>query len=342
MYYISSVLLYATLITSLVPASNSLKKTPFPQSRSHLRTYRNTLHHPLLSYQNSASINPPLSSPYLVSNATFFNQYKNRQLVKRLFSANDKADTFLNDQKPGNYRGYQDMATFNNDMVDQTFDFFVISLDRQLYRLKELDDIMIKNQIRYRRVIAVDGSDLIPINQAQSENLVVSPNPAKGEYSGMYSRNALGSTLTHIKAIYYASQSKKKYSVIIEDDLRPRNYFHEQLQDLIPSLEEYKPSYLYLGATTPFNLTTYRDNRKTMYPVSSNQTIGRGAFAYIIEKESATALLNKIITPPIDPADWFPYRQYKFLKPMAVNPLFFSVVHTMSHFDKSSTWSETQ
>ena len=341
MYYTFFILLYATLITSLVPASNSLKKTPFLQSQSQLRTYRSTLHYPLLSNQNSASINPPRSSPPLVSKATFFNQYKNRQLVKRLFSVNDKADTYLNDQKPGNYRGYKDIATLDNDMVDQTFDFFVISLDRQLYRLKELDDIMMKNQIRYRRVLAVDGSDLVSINQAQSENLVVSPNSAKGEHSGMYTKNALGCTLSHIKAIYYASQSEKKYTVIIEDDLRPRNYFHEQLQDLIPSLEEYKPSYLYLGANSPFSLTTKRDNRKTMYPVSSNQTIGRGAFAYIIEKESATALLNKIITPPLDPADWFPYRQYKFLKPMAVNPLFFSVVHTMSHFDESSSFRET-
>ena len=123
--------------------------------------------------------------------------------------------------------------------------------------------------------------------------------------------------------------------------MRPRNYFHEQLQDLIPSLEEYKPSYLYLGANSPFNFKKRNDREKPLHLISSNQTIGRGAFAYIIEKESATALLNKIITPPLDPADWFPYRQYKFLKPMAVNPLFFSVVHTMSHFDESSSFKET-
>ena len=265
------------------------------------------------------------------------------KLVNALYTNPDKANLYLNDSKPGEFRGFVSSEPMDDDIVSNTFDIYVVSLDRQKNRLVLLDAIMQENRLRYQVVHAVDGQDLISIELGQKKGLFTKPNPSKGEYSGMYSRGAAGCTLSHLKAFQYASQSTKKYTIIFEDDITPPPYFYAQLKYLASYIDKYKPDYLYLGANSPFmyrySQTAGHKSVLPMFQVPYSESIGRGAFAYLIANKSASSLLVKSFQPPLVPADWFPYRQYKNFKIMTLNPLWFSAAQTRSeNADEQSSW----
>jgi GR25 family glycosyltransferase involved in LPS biosynthesis len=156
-------------------------------------------------------------------------------------------------------------------MNTNNFDFYVINLDKDVDRLKELEQNLYPN--KFIRVPGVYGKEM---NFENNKDIFFT-----SRY--LVPKSVLGSCLSHQKAIKtFLNTSSKDYAVILEDDAIPNNsnYINE-INDAINN--------------APSNWDIIKLDFTPVYNNDFNKYFSLLATSYIINKKSANKLLeNKI------------------------------------------------
>ncbi len=260
--------------------------------------------------------------------------------IRSLYLDPSKADTFIS-QPLSSPRGYLIPSLGAHSTVSDTFDIYVISVDRQSQRLVALDERMQKNGLQYHKLTAADGLDLISLESAYEKKLALKPKQGLPG-SGIYSRGAMGASLSHMKALHHATESTKPYTIILEDDLILDPYFGHQLAHLTTYINSYEFDYLFLGMNTMFD---YSNDPKTknlpIVPLLKEHTRGKGAFAYVVNNRSSANMLSLATSTTLQPADHFPWEHYDNISVKSVYPVWMTRRHSASGFDGTGTWQTT-
>ena len=303
----------------------------YSQNRPHLRSVAlgSQKAFPSHSLKKSSTAK---SSPFMSAS--------NLNKIRSLYQDSTKADTFIS-QPLSSPRGYLIPSLGGHNTVSDTFDIYVISVDRQSQRLEALDERMQKNGLQYHKITAADGLDLISLESAYEKKLALKPKQGLPG-SGMYSRGAMGASLSHMKALHHASQSTKPYTIILEDDLILDPYFGHQLAHLTTYINSYEFDYLFLGMNTMFD---YSNDPKTknlpIVPLLKEHTRGKGAFAYVVNNRASANMLSLATSTTLQPADHFPWEHYDKISVKSVYPVWMTRRHSASGFDGTGTWQTT-
>lgn len=150
------------------------------------------------------------------------------------------------------------------------FDFYVINLDKDIDRLKELEQNLYPN--KFIRVPGIYGKEM---NFDDNTDIFFS-----SRY--LVPKSVLGSCLSHRKAITtFLNTSTKDYAVILEDDAIPNNNYIHEITEAINN--------------APSNWDIIKLDFTPIYNTDFNKYFSLLATSYIINKKSATKILNNKI-----------------------------------------------
>jgi len=156
-------------------------------------------------------------------------------------------------------------------MIMNNFDFYVINLDKDVDRLKEIEQNLYPN--KFIRVPGVYGKEM---NFENNTDIFFT-----SRY--LVPKSVLGSCLSHQKAIKtFLNTSSKDYAVILEDDAIPNNTnYMNEINDAINN--------------APSNWDIIKLDFLPVYNNNFNKYFSLLATSYIINKKSANKLLEKKI-----------------------------------------------
>jgi hypothetical protein len=167
-------------------------------------------------------------------------------------------------------------------MESQNFDVYVINLDKDVERLKQITNYL--DQTNFKRIPGIYG---------EHENF---ENNSDIFYTSRYfvPKSALGCTLSHRLAIKtFLEQSDKPYVVILEDDAEPTtNAYMDKIEESIRN--------------APQDWDIIKIDYSPRYNIGSYNKIPSLLFtAYIINKNSAEKILKKTSYYYLDIEIWF-------------------------------------
>lgn len=164
----------------------------------------------------------------------------------------------------------------------------VINLDISKDRLKHINDECLKNNIKYNRFPAINGSTYI-LNDIESDYL------SNLDYDKDEDKGTLGCFLSHIKLLEKFKETDDEYMIVCEDDIIFNLDFIHITEKLIDIIKNYGFINLYSDFPEPSNKDKeiYKiDNDYTLYD-NTETWVGQGCVCYMISKEYCIDILNK-------------------------------------------------
>ena len=125
-------------------------------------------------------------------------------------------------------------------VVDRLFDIYVINLDRDQGRLARFARVMDNAGLPFTRVSAVDGRQLVKEDLLQEK--VITP-----RFAELATYGEIGCAMSHRAVWRAASNSKKRYVLIFEDDVDIDASLLSKLWRLSQSIEAFSFDMLFLG-----------------------------------------------------------------------------------------------
>jgi GR25 family glycosyltransferase involved in LPS biosynthesis len=156
-----------------------------------------------------------------------------------------------------------------------------INLDRSKNRRDKLEKILNNNNLKNKRIEAVDGKNL-DINEIKKNHKII--NIKKNELT-----NAIGCTMSHIKAIKAAYNDGLEYVIIIEDDCNFEylNYKKIPLKELVKDKDDCEIIILNPIAKNKINIKIIKSGERL------NKISCWGAGAYFINRIGMENVITK-------------------------------------------------
>lgn len=176
----------------------------------------------------------------------------------------------------------------------------IINLDRRPDRWEKVSsEFRSKGYENFERVSAVDGQNLTLTSE---QNKMFKNNSFKSR------KGVLGCYLSHFNLWKELKNSDSDYYLICEDDIHLDVNFKKYLDNIYPECLEKQYNAILFGYTTDKdyvrNFYEHGEDRIYIMPLRRREFIWGGAFCYLIHKNWATELVNRIESKGVkDPAD---------------------------------------
>lgn len=168
-----------------------------------------------------------------------------------------------------------------NDIRNEFGNIYIINMDKDKDRMKELDLEMKQNNLKYIRIPAVDGSKL-----TENSFLV---KKYFGKPKIKYSNGQKGCTLSHIGIWNKIKKNNSKYNIVLEDDVIIPKKLFKKLNIYLKQLPK-DWDFLFLGG----NRITGKKYKNNLVKPDINVKWGNyGTFAYLLNSRNIDKILNK-------------------------------------------------
>ena len=166
------------------------------------------------------------------------------------------------------------------NLSGQKIKIFIINLDKDRERMKELDIKMKENNLKYERLSAVKGSELT------DESPIVKKYFANNLKK--YNNNQKGCTLSHISIWNKIKEYNHELTIVMEDDvIIPKNLFQKLDIYLKQAPEDW--DILFLGGN---RIIGHKYSENLVLPDVSKRG-NYGTFAYLIKNKNIDKILGR-------------------------------------------------
>ncbi len=160
---------------------------------------------------------------------------------------------------------------------------YIINLDRSQDRWTKILKQCKKENINYHRIEAIDGQKI----DSNDYDSVLHKKDMK--------INTIACFLSHLKSLKTFLESNKEYCVILEDDVIIQKDFNQKIKNIFQELKEKNQKQIdliFLGGTRVCGI---RYTKSLMKPTQINENCNAGTFAYLLSRNGATIILQKMI-----------------------------------------------
>jgi GR25 family glycosyltransferase involved in LPS biosynthesis len=159
---------------------------------------------------------------------------------------------------------------------------YIINLDRSKDRWEKIVKQCEKENINYYRIEAIDG---MKIDRNEYKSILHKKNMKD---------NTIACFLSHMKSLKTFLESIDNYAVILEDDVIIQKDFNKKIKTIFEELKEKnqnKIDLIFLGGTRVCGM---KYTKSLMKPTQINQNCNAGTFGYLLSKNGARIIYDKM------------------------------------------------
>ena len=179
-----------------------------------------------------------------------------------------------------NINNFGSIETFISTANFKISNIYVINLDREEDKMRNLHNEMIKNNYKYEKFSAVDGKKL-------KEN-----DYRIKKYFGKTKNYSMGQkccTLSHIAIWNKILENKTQYNIILEDDVIIPEKLYSNVNKYLEQLPE-DWDFLFLGGN---RIIGHKYSENLLVPPKKKVNGNYGTFAYLINSKNIKNILDK-------------------------------------------------